>query len=91
MENTTRKTRGDKKNPATLWCYSYLHVTYVYGVMVHSTTHESPDYQWYGTRRSIHDFRVRRCHIEDMRGTHLTNLAERAETCYFKEPQQIDQ
>ena len=52
--------------------------------MIHSATQESPDYQWYGTRRSIYDFRVWGCHIEEkVHGTHLTNLVDRTETGYF--------
>ena len=51
--------------------------------MIHSATQESPDYLWYGVRRSIHDFRVWGCHIEAMKGTHLTNSADRTETGYF--------
>ena len=82
LENTARKIRGDANLPATLWCYSYEHVTDVYGAMIHSATQESPDYQWYGTRRSIYDFRVWGCHIEAVHGTHLTNLIDGTESGY---------
>ena len=50
LENTARKIRGDANLPGKLWCYSYEHATDVYGAMIHSATHESPDLQWYGTR-----------------------------------------
>ena len=63
LENTARKIRGDANLSATLWCYLYEHATDVYGAMIHSVTQESPDYQWYGTRRSIYDFRVWGFHI----------------------------
>ena len=80
LENTARKIRGDANLPSNLWCYSYEHATDIYGAMIHSATQESPDYLWYGVRRSIHDFRVWGCHIEAMKGTHLTNSADRTET-----------
>ena len=51
--------------------------------MIHSATQDSPDYQWYGIRRSIYDFRVWGCHIEVVHDTHLTNLVDRTETGYF--------
>ena len=73
LENTARKMRGETNLPAKLWCYSYEHVTDIYRSMIHLATHEYPDYQWYGTRQSIHDFRVRGCHIEAMKGIHLKN------------------
>ena len=53
--------------------------------MAHSATHGFPDYQWYGNRRSIHDFRVCGLHIEAIKDTHLTNLADIIETGYFLE------
>ena len=80
LENTARKIRGDANLPATLWCYSYEHATYVYGTMIHSVTQEFTDYQWYGSRISIYEFRVWGCHIEAVNITHLTNLADRTET-----------
>ena len=83
LENTARKIRGDANLPPTLWCYSYEHATYVYGVMIHSVTQKSPDYQLYGIGRSIYDFRVWGCHIKTVHGTHLTNLADRTETGYL--------
>ena len=51
--------------------------------MIHSATQDSPDYQWYGIRRSIYDFRVWGCHIEVVHDTHLTNLVDRTETGYI--------
>ena len=83
MENTSRKIRGDANLPKTLWCYSFEHATDVYGAMIHSATQESPDFEWYGNKRSIHDFRVWGCHIEEILGTHLTNSADKTETGYF--------
>ena len=78
-----RKSGGDANLPTTLQCYSYEHVTDIYGAMVQSATQESPDYQQYDTRRSIHDFRVWVFHIEVIKGTHLTNLVDRTVTGYF--------
>ena len=51
--------------------------------MIHYATQEFPDYQWYGTRRSIYDFRIWGYHIEAVHGTHLTNLADRTEIGFF--------
>ena len=51
--------------------------------MIHYTTHKFPDYQWYGTRRSIYDFRIWGYHIEAVHGTHLTNLVDRTKKGYF--------
>ena len=53
------------------------------GATIHDATNESPDFLWYGIRRSIHDFRVWGCHIEAMKGNTLTNLEDRTESGYF--------
>ena len=83
LQNTAKKSRGDANLPATLWYYSYENVIDVYGAMIHSTTQESLYYQWYGTRRSIYDFRVWGYHIEAVHRTHLTNLIDGTESGYF--------
>ena len=83
LENTARKIRADANLPPSLWCFSYEHATDIYGAMLHSAIKESPDYLWYGVRRSIHDFRVWGCHIEAMKGTKLTNSEDRTESGYF--------
>ena len=50
--------------------------------MIHSATQESLDYQCYGIRRSMYNFRVLGCHIKAVHGTHLTNLVDRPEIDY---------
>ena len=50
---------------------------------MHSVTKESPDYQWYGLRRSIHDFRVWGYQIEAVCGAHHYNIEDRTETGYL--------
>ena len=50
--------------------------------MIHSATQESPDYQWYGIRGSIYDFKVWGYHIEVVHGTYLTTLVNRTQTGY---------
>ena len=83
METTAHKIRGDANLPSKLWCYSYEHATEIYGAMVHSAINEAPDYLWYGTRRSIHDFRVCGCHIKALKRTTLSNSKDRTESGYF--------
>ena len=53
--------------------------------MLYSATQEYPDYQWYGIRKSIYDFRVWGYTIKGVHGTHLINLVDRTETVYFLE------
>ena len=83
LKSISRKIRGDANLPKKLWCYSYEHSADIYGTMIHSVTHDSPDFKWYGVRRSVHDFRVWGCHIKAMMGTHLANMADRTETGYY--------
>ena len=72
LENTVRNIRGDTNLLATLWCHSYEHAINLHNAMIHSATQESPDYEWYGTRGSVYDFRVWEYHIETIHGAHLT-------------------
>ena len=73
IENTSRKIRGDTSLPAKLWCFSYEHMTNILGALIHDATDESPDFFWYGTHRSIHDFIVWGCHMEAMKVPHSQN------------------
>ena len=83
IEKMRIKLRGDANLPKKLWCFSYNHATERYGALIHSATKESPDYQWYGVRRSSYDFRVWGFQIEAVQETHLSNLENRTETGYF--------
>ena len=83
MRRRRKKNRGDSNILATLWYYSCEDATDVYDAMIHSVILKSPDYQWYGTRRSIYGFRVWGCHIEAVHGIHLKNLVDRTKTGYF--------
>ena len=85
LENTARKIRGDANLPSNLWYFSYEHATDIYEAMIHLATQESPDFLWYGIRRSIHDFRVWGCIIETMIGICLSISADMTETGYFLE------
>ena len=56
LENIGRKLRADANLPLKLWCFSTEHTCDIYGALIHSSTNKSPDYQWCGMRRNIHDF-----------------------------------
>ena len=73
-----------RKTYQNLRKHSEKNATYVYGAMIHSATQESPDYQWYGIKRSIYNFRVWGYHIEAVHDTHLTNLVGRPEKIIFR-------
>ena len=66
-----------------LWCLKCEDTTSKYNATIYSAINDISDFQWYGTRPSIVDFRIFGCKLEARINSSLQQLDARCEDRYY--------